>query len=119
VTGLKISPTPVLAGTAIANGNCYTAAGTFSAAASTTTSGSSASTAYPISLAYHESAFTLATADLEIPGGVDFAGRENMDGLSIRLVRQYDINSDFIVCRLDVLGGFSTLRPELAVRIAG
>ena len=119
VTGLKISPTPVLAGTGVANGNVYVAAGSFSAQAATITSGTSASTAYPVSLAYHKDAFTLGTADLELPGGVDFAARESMDGISMRLVRQYDINSDFIVCRLDVLGGFSVLRPELAVRIAG
>ena len=119
VSNLKISPTPILAGTGIANANCYTAAGTFSAGNSTTTSGATASTAYPVSMAFHKSAFTLGTADLEIPGGVDFAGRETMDGISMRLVRQYDINSDFIVCRLDVLGGFSNLRPDLAVRIAG
>lgn len=119
VTGLKISPTPVLAGIGVANGNVYVAAGSFSAQAATITSGTSASTAYPVSLAYHKDAFTLGTADLELPGGVDFAARESMDGISMRLVRQYDINSDFIVCRLDVLGGFSTLRPELAVRIAG
>ena len=119
VTGLKISPTPVLAGTGVANGNVYVAAGSFSAQAATITSGTSASTAYPVSLAYHKDAFTLGTADLELPGGVDFAARESMDGISMRLVRQYDINSDFVVCRLDVLGGFSVLRPELAVRIAG
>jgi hypothetical protein len=119
VSALKISPTPVLAGTGVANGNCYVAAGTFTAQASTITSGTTASTSYPVSLAYHKDAFTLGTADLELPGGVDFAARENMDGISMRLVRQYDINSDFIVCRLDVLGGFATLRPELACRITG
>lgn len=119
VSGLKISPTPKLAGTGVADANCWTSTGTFSAGNSTATSGGVASTAYPVSMAFHESAFTLGTADLEIPGGVDFAGRESMDGISMRMVRQYDINSDFIVCRIDVLGGFATLRPELAVRVAG
>lgn len=38
-------------------------------------------------------------------------------GLSMRLVRQFDINSGGFVSRLDVLCGFSPLRPELAVRI--
>lgn len=119
-TGLAISPTPVLVGTGVANGNCWTSTGAvLGAVAGVLTSGGSASTAYPVSLAFHQTAFTLGTADLEIPGGVDFAGRETLDGISMRLVRQYDINSDFIVCRIDVLGGFSTLRPELAVRIAG
>lgn len=118
-TDLAISPTPKLASSTVADANCWTATGSFSAQTGTITSGATASTAYPVSLAFHQSAFTLGTADLEIPGGVDFAGRETMDGISMRLVRQYDINSDFIVCRIDVLGGFANLRPELAVRIAG
>jgi hypothetical protein len=39
-------------------------------------------------------------------------------GLSIRLVRQYDIQSDQWPCRLDILYGWSVLRPELAVRVS-
>ena len=113
---VSVSPTPIVAGSTVANGN-VTVAPT-SGKAITITSGTNG-TVSPVSLAYHQTAFTLGTADLEIPGGVDFAGRESMDGISMRLVRQYDINTDFVVCRLDVLGGFSTLRPELAVRIAG
>lgn len=119
VTGLKISPTPKLAGTGVADANCWTATGTFSAQAGTITSGTTASTAYPINLAYHKDAFTLGTADLEIPQGVAFGARETHDGLSMRIIRDYDVMNDFMVCRIDVLGGFANLRPELAVRIAG
>jgi hypothetical protein len=54
-----------------------------------------------------------------LPQGVDMAGRASADGLSIRLVRQYDINSDQLPTRLDVLYGFSTVYPELACRITG
>lgn len=68
-------------------------------------------------LAYHEDAFTFATADLILPNGVDFAGREVMDGISLRLVRQYDINNDTLPCRIDVLYGTKALRPEHACRI--
>ena len=49
----------------------------------------------------------------------DMAGRASADGLSIRLVRQYDINSDQLPCRLDVLYGWSTIYPELATRVTG
>lgn len=79
----------------------------------------SASTAYEQHLAYHEEAFAFATADLELPQGVHFAAREVFDGLSVRLVRQYDINNDNIPCRLDILYGYKTLRPEWACRITG
>jgi hypothetical protein len=78
----------------------------------------SASTDYGQSLVYHEDAFTFATADLIMPQGVDFSAREVYDGISIRIVRQYDINNDKFPCRLDVLYGYKTLRPQLACRIA-
>lgn len=71
-----------------------------------------------ISLAYHKSAFAFATADMVMPKGVDFAAREVFDGVSMRIVRQYDINNDKFPCRLDVLYGFKTLRPQLACRWA-
>jgi hypothetical protein len=77
----------------------------------------SASTVYKPSVVFHKEAFALATADLIMPKGVDFAAREVMDGLSMRLVRQYDINNDNLVTRLDVLYGYKTVRPQLAARI--
>jgi hypothetical protein len=77
-----------------------------------------ASTASGISLAYAKDAFTFATADLVMPGGVDMAARKVMDGISMRLVRQYDVNNDLFPCRLDVLYGYQAIRPQLAVRLA-
>jgi hypothetical protein len=72
-----------------------------------------------MNLAYHKDAFTLATADLILPEGVHFAARETYDGISMRIIRQYDINNDNMPCRIDILGGWKTLRPEFACRIAG
>jgi len=57
------------------------------------------------------------TADLVMPKGVDFAARESLDGISVRVVRQYDINNDQFPCRIDILYGYKTIRPELACRI--
>jgi len=74
--------------------------------------------AHGISLAHHKEAFAFATADLVMPKGVDFASREVYDGISMRIVRAYDINNDKFPCRLDVLYGFKTLRGALAARIA-
>lgn len=76
-----------------------------------------ASAIYKPSLVFHKEAFAFATADLILPGGVDFAAREVMDGISIRTVRQYDINNDRLPTRLDVLYGYKTLRAQLAARI--
>lgn len=77
----------------------------------------SANGVYKPSLAFHKDAFTFATADLVMPNGVDFSAREVFDGISMRIVRMYDINNDAFPCRLDVLYGYKTLRAELACRI--
>lgn len=76
-----------------------------------------ASAVYRPSLAYHKNAFAFATADLQMPEGVDFAAREVYDGISMRIVRQYRIGTDDFPCRLDVLYGFKTIRAQLAARI--
>ena len=78
-----------------------------------------ASTSYSNNLVYHKDAFALATADLVLPKGLDMAAREVWDGISVRLVRQYDINNDNIVARLDILYGWVTLYAQLACRVAG
>ena len=69
-----------------------------------------ASAVYRPSVVFHEDAFTFATADLVMPDGVDFKSRQTLDGISIRIVRAYDINNDKFPCRLDVLYGYKTLR---------
>lgn len=76
-----------------------------------------ASTGYAQNIAFHRDAFALATADLVVPKGVDFAYRAVNDGMSLRVVRQYDINNDVFPCRIDILHGFKTIRPQLACRI--
>jgi len=78
-----------------------------------------ASTVYPQNLVYHKNAITLATADLLLPQGVDMASRQVHNGISMRIVRQYDINNDRMPCRVDVLYGFNTIRPPMACRIWG
>lgn len=80
----------------------------------------SASTSYPYNLAYHKDAFVLATADLEdVSKYGAWGSRQSFDGVSMRIARQYDINNDNVPCRIDVLYGWKTVRPELACRIIG
>lgn len=88
----------------MANGNAITKVG-------------GASAVYKPSLAYHKNAFCFATADLVMPQGLHFAAREVYDGISMRLAQQYDITNDKFPCRLDVLYGYKTIRPQLACRI--
>jgi hypothetical protein len=79
----------------------------------------SALTSYPQNLVYHKDAISFATADLLLPQGVDMASRQVHNGISLRIVRQYDINNDRLPCRIDVLYGFSAIRPVTAVRLWG
>jgi hypothetical protein len=79
----------------------------------------SASTAYPQNLIYQKDAIAFATADLLLPQGVDMASRQVHNGISLRIVRQYDINNDRMPCRIDVLYGYSVIRAPAAVRLWG
>lgn len=112
-TVLTISPSIIISGP---NQNC--SAGVVDNAAVTVVGAASGS--YPQHLAFHKDWLALATADLEDMSKFGAWGaREVYDGISIRLVRQYDINSDNLPCRLDVLYGVKTIRPELCVRVTG
>jgi len=75
----------------------------------------------PQGLAFHRDAFTFASADLPLPRGTDMAARVSSSklGVSIRLIRDYTIATDLFPCRLDVLGGWLAVRPELACRVSG
>lgn len=73
---------------------------------------------YGLDLHFYKDAFALATADLVMPKGVDMSGREVMDDISLRMVRQYEVGSDKLRTRFDVLYGFKTIRRQLACRIA-
>ena len=79
----------------------------------------SASTVYPQNLIYQKDAIAFATADLLLPQGVDMASRQVHNGISLRIVRQYDINNDRMPCRIDVLYGYSVIRAPAAVRLWG
>ena len=78
-----------------------------------------ASTSYPQNMVYHKDAIAFATADLLLPQGVDMASRAVHNGISLRVVRQYDINNDRMPCRVDVLYGYNTIRPQMGCRIWG
>ena len=69
------------------------------------------------SLGFVRDAFGLVCVPMEVPGGVDFAAREYLKGLSIRIARQWDVNADVWPTRLDLLFGTSTFYQELAVRL--
>ena len=110
---LSISPSIYTATNALATVD------SFPQASAVVTMLGSAATQYPQNLIYHKDAITFATADLVMPRGVDMASRQVHNGISMRIVRQYDINNDRLPCRVDVLYGYSVIRPQMAVRLWG
>jgi hypothetical protein len=110
---LDISPALYTAGNALATVNA------FPQASAVVTMLGSALTSYPQNLVYHKDAISFATADLLLPQGVDMASRQVHNGISLRIVRQYDINNDRLPCRIDVLYGYAAIRPVTAVRLWG
>ncbi len=116
-TTLEVSPAPVASG-ATQNVTALPAnTDKINKIESDGTTAIGASADYNISMAYHKDAFAFATADLIKPDGVDWCARQVLDGISMRIVRDYDINNDAMPCRLDVYYGYKTIRPELAVRL--
>ena len=110
---LNISPALYTASNALATVDA------FPVATAAVTMLGSALTSYPQNLVYHKDAISFATADLLLPQGVDMASRQVHNGISLRIVRQYDINNDRMPCRIDVLYGFAAIRPVTAVRLWG
>src|SRR5262245_3516802 len=80
-----------------------------------------AGTVSNIGLGFHEDAFTLVMVDLELPDGVWMRDRvsDKQLGVSLRIVKAYDIQNDSQPARLDVLWGRKAVRPEMACRIGG
>jgi hypothetical protein len=75
-----------------------------------------ASKNYDNSLAYHPQFAAFVAPPLDLPG-TNFEARETMDGISMRIVKDYDITNDRIISRIDIQYGSALLRPEWAVRI--
>jgi hypothetical protein len=69
-------------------------------------------------MAFLPEAFTFATAKLEMPSDVNFKAQMVVDGISLRVLRQYDINNANYPCRIDVYYGYLCQRPQLACRVS-
>ena len=76
-----------------------------------------ASTSYAQNVAFVKDTFGLVTVPLEMPDGVDFKAREMYKGVSLRILRAYDVNTDTFPCRADILYGTTTYYSELGVRL--
>jgi hypothetical protein len=71
-------------------------------------------------LAFHKEWLTAAFVDLELPKGMEMAARAKSDklGISIRIVKGYDIRTNQHLCRLDVLFGLKQTYEDFCCRVA-
>ena len=77
------------------------------------------STIHPQNMVFHKNAFALVTVPLEMPDSVQWKARETHRGLSVRLVKDYDIDNDVEIIRADILYGVKAIYPDLATRVSG
>lgn len=77
----------------------------------------SASTAYLQNLAFHKNAFRMVSVPLIMPSKAEFAAQETVDGITVAIIRDFDIKTRKMITRLDFLGGLCADRPEWACRI--
>lgn len=68
-------------------------------------------------LQYHKDAFKMVSVPLIMPQKAEFAAQETVDGITVAVVRDWDILERRMVTRLDFLGGLSAVRPEWANRV--
>lgn len=69
-------------------------------------------------LAFHPSAFAFVSRPLASPAGVE-SYVTSFDGISLRVVRGYDMKHKKEMLSMDVLYAYKTVYPELAVRCVG
>ncbi|MBQ8578327.1 MAG: P22 coat protein [Clostridia bacterium] len=74
--------------------------------------------AHTANLAFHPSAFAFVCRPLSAPAGVE-SYVTNFDGISLRVVRGYDMIFKREMLSMDVLYAYKTVYPELAVRCLG
>ena len=69
-------------------------------------------------LVFHPDAFAFITRPLQTPAGVE-SYVTTYNGISLRVVRGYDIKYKREILSMDVLYAFKTIYPSLAVRYLG
>jgi hypothetical protein len=107
----------------VTSGNFQTVSGSPADNAAITTFGHASSYANattPQGLIFHPDAYALVMADLPLPGGIWVSERiSNKElGISVRFLKDYNIESDQSPARVDLLYGWAAVRPELACRVA-
>jgi hypothetical protein len=116
---LNISPAiiPVIALPAVQNPYSNVTASPTTGVAGSVVFQGAASTSYGQNIAYDKTAFTFVTGDMTLPKGMDMCYREVSEGISLRILRGFDIINNVYLSRLDVLYGYLATRPQCAARV--
>ena len=69
-------------------------------------------------IVFHQNAFAFVTRPLIAPAGVE-SYVTSYNGISLRVVRGYDMTYKKEMLSMDVLYGYKTMYPEMAVRVLG
>lgn len=69
-------------------------------------------------IVFHQNAFAFVTRPLAAPAGVE-SYTTSYNGISLRVVRGYNMQYKKEMLSMDVLYGYKTMYPELAVRVLG
>ena len=110
-TGVTFSPAIYVASTGLKNVD------TFPQGSAAITIVGTASTGYTQNLAFHREAFRMVSVPLIMPTAVEVAAQETVEGITVAVIRAFDVLKRRMVTRLDFLGGLATVRPEWACRI--
>lgn len=113
-TSLQIFPAPIFSG---AFQNVTSSSGNIPNGTVFTVPNASAGTVAAQNLAFHPNAFTLATADLDMPSGGVEGYQKAYKGINLRVLKFYGQAGDQQVLRFDVLWGAALVYPELATRV--
>lgn len=76
-----------------------------------------ASTGYSQNIAFHPSAMRFCSVPLVMPSDVAFKAQETVDGITVRVLQQYQISDDTMPMRFDILFGSCVVRPEWMCRL--
>lgn len=76
-----------------------------------------ASGSYKQDLLFHKDAFRMVSVPLVLPVNAEFAAQETYKGITVAIVRDFDVLKRRMITRVDFLGGFAATRPEWATRI--
>ena len=74
--------------------------------------------AHAANLVFHENAFAFVTRPLAAPAGVE-SYTTSYNGITLRVTRGYDMQYKKEMLSMDVLYGYKTMYPEMAVRVLG